>query len=71
MTPDSCIFPNIEKQKYHNLRCLFFVISSNLLMLDYVIFPAKTSYISWLLPYLFRAVPQSSLRGCLPDYSPQ
>ena len=25
----------------------------------------KNPYISWLLPYLFRAVPQSDLRGCL------
>ena len=31
----------------------------------------RNSYISWLLPYLFRAVPQSHLRGCVPDLSPQ
>ena len=47
------------------------MISSNLLIFDYIIFPATNSYGSWLLPYLFRAVPQSDLRGGLSDSHPQ
>ena len=45
--------------------------SSNLFMLDYMFSQQKSSYISWLLPYLSGAVPQSYLRGCLPGYSPR
>ena len=47
------------------------MISSNLLIFDYIIFPATNSYGSWLFPYLFRAVPQSDLRGGLSDSHPQ
>ena len=60
--------------KIIDVRCLFFVVSRNFVMFDYtVFFPAKISYsnISWLLPYLFRAVPQSYLSGYLMGYSPQ
>lgn len=47
-----------------------FVISSNLLMFDYVfvLFSAK-AHISWFLPYLSGTIPQRDLRGCLLDYS--
>ena len=34
-------------------------------------FCSRNSYISRLLPYLFRRAPQSYLRGCLLGYSPQ
>ena len=72
MTPDSCIFPYTKKgTKIINLRCPFFVTSSNLFMIDYMFSKQKSSYILWLLAYLFGAVPQSYLRGCLPGYSPQ
>ena len=41
--------------------CVFFVC----------LFVLQNSYISWLLPFLFRAGPQNYLRGCLPNLSPQ
>ena len=34
-------------------------------------FYCRNSYISLFLPYLFRAVPQSYLRGCFPGLGPQ
>ena len=34
-------------------------------------FCCKNSYVSWLLPYLFRAVPLSDLRGCPLGLRPQ
>ena len=40
-------------------------------MFWFVFFFCKNSYIFWLLLYLFRAVPQSSLRICLLGLSPQ
>ena len=72
-TPDSRIFPYIEKHKNINLRCLAFVICSNLFMFDYTGFYfvfSKNSYVSWFFPYLFGTVPQSYLAGCTLGYSP-
>ena len=43
----------------------------NLLMFQLLVLVAKNSHISWLLLYLFGAVPQRYLRVCLPDLSPQ
>ena len=37
----------------------------------FYLFICNNSYISWLLLYLFRSVPQSSLRICLLGLSPQ
>ena len=57
MTPDSCIFPYIESTKIINLRCLSFVISSNLLprcMLDRLYFPIK-KFIYILAPLPLRS----------------
>ena len=53
-------------------RCVSQVINSNLLMfLLPVFFFFKKSCIPWLLPSLFREVPQSYLRGCFPGLPPQ
>ena len=46
----------------------YYLINSNLLT---AIFLLENSYISWFLPYLFRAIRQSYLRGCFPGFSPQ
>lgn len=40
-------------------------------MFQLLVLVAKNSHISWLLLYLFGPVPQSYLRVCLPDLSPQ
>ena len=40
-------------------------------MFNYVFFSNKNSYLSWLLPYVFRESSSERLRGCLLDYSPQ
>ena len=65
--------PPQKSTKNINLSRLSFVISSNLLMFYPMFglsllfdFFSKSSYITWLLPYLFGAVPRSYLRGCLP-----
>ena len=50
---------------------VWFVLNSNLLVSLYFYFFPQNTYISWLLPYLFRAVPQSYLRGCFPGLSSQ
>ena len=50
----------------------FSLINSNLLMFQLPgFFFCKNSFVSWLLPYLFRAVHLSDLRGCLLGLSPQ
>ena len=51
----------------------YLLLWSNLLMFNYifVFIPADNLHISWLLPYLFGAVSQNSLRGCLLDHTPQ
>ena len=49
----------------------FSLINSNLLMFWPLGLCCKNSHIPWLLPSLFRSVPQSYLRGCLPGLSPQ
>ena len=50
--------------KFLNLRYLFSSIKSNL-MFRLPEFCCRNSYISWLLLYLFGAVPQNDLRGSL------
>ena len=50
---------------------VFSLINSNLLIFWLPDFCCENSCISWPLPYLFRAVPQSYLRDCLPGISPQ
>lgn len=46
MTLDACIFSYKEEHSITNLkRCLFFVISNNLLMFDYIFFQQKLLYI--------------------------
>ena len=47
----------------------FSLINRNLLMFWLLALCCKNSYASWFLPRLFRAVPQSSLRGCIPGLS--
>ena len=42
--------------------------NSNLLMFQLPGCCCKNSYLPWLLAYLFGAVPQSYLRGCIPAY---
>ena len=49
--------------------CFFF--NSHLLMFQLSGFCCKSSSICWLLPYPFRAVPQSYRRGCPPGIRPQ
>lgn len=51
---------------------VWFLISSNFLVFDFwLLFLFKNSYISWLLHYLLRKVPQSYLRGCIPSWRSQ
>ena len=75
MSPDSCIFYTYKSATIINLRCLgfffFFVISSNLLMFDYVFFSSKNSIVSWHLLCLSGTFPRSYLRGHLLEYGPQ
>ena len=63
-----------KRAEFIILRCLSGLISTNLLMFDSLMLVCcfcKNSYKSWLLLYLFRTVPQSYLRGCIPSLSPQ
>ena len=49
----------------------FTLVNSNLLMFQLPGFCCKNSHIAWLLPYLFRMVPQRCLKGWLLGLSPQ
>ena len=73
MNPESCIFPNIEKPLNSLTRDIWFseINSGNILMFQLPGLCYKHPHISWLLPYLFGALPQGYLRGCLPALSPQ
>ena len=53
------------------LDVCFSLINSNLTMFQLHEFFCKNSYISWFLPYLFRTVPRSYLRGCILGLHPQ
>ena len=70
MSPDSCVFHTQKSAKCTNLRCLVF-FSSNLLKFQLPGPCGETSCASWLLPYLFGAVPQSYLTGHAWGLSPQ
>ena len=60
----------ILQLKINKIKCLVF-FNGNLLMFWLLGFYYKTPYPSWLLPYVFGALPQSDLRGCLRGWSPQ
>ena len=49
----------------------FSLINSNLLKFQVPGLCCKDSYMPWLLPYIFRAVPQSYPRDCVLGLSPQ
>ena len=70
MSPDSCVFHTQKSAKFTNLRWLVF-FSSNLLKFQLPGPCGETSCASWLLPYLFGAVPQSYLTGHVRGLSPQ
>ena len=56
-----------KSPKIIKLKCLFFVICSNLLMFDYMfvyLFHQKL-LLAWLLPLLFSTIPLSYLRVCI------
>ena len=46
-------------------------MNSSLLMFYLPGFCCENSSISWLLPYIIGAIPQSYMRGCNPSWSPQ
>ena len=73
MSPESCIFTNIEKLLNSLTRDIWFSVinSGNLLMFQLPGLCYKHPHILWLLPYLFGALPHGYLRGCLPALSPQ
>ena len=48
----------------------FLLIKSKHLMFWLLVFCLKT-HISWLIPYLYGAIPQSYKKGCLPSLHPQ
>ena len=59
----------IHRRVLHSLTrdVWFSLINNNLLTFRQPSLCGKNSYISWSLPYLFRAVTQSYLRICLPN----
>ena len=63
--------PPPKNTKFINLRYVFSLSNSNLLMFQLPGFCCQDSYISWFLPYLFRTIPQSYLRGSLLSLIPQ
>ena len=80
LAPDS--WGAYQKKDSHESRHLHFPIhrkllnsfssfNSHLLMLQLPGLCYKNSDMCWLLPYLFRAVPWSYLRGCVSGLSPQ
>ena len=70
MSPDSCIIHTERCTMIIISRGLVLVMSSTLLMLDYILFPQKllhilvTSFPPWKSP-------SEPLRGCLQGYCPQ
>ena len=60
----------ILQLKINKIKCLVF-FNGNLLMFWLLGFCYKNPYPSWLLPYVFGALPQSDLRGHLTGLSPQ
>ena len=74
ISPNLCIFPYIKSIKIMILRCLSFVISSNLLMFDYMFFVFQTKTTKFpgssltSLEQFLRAI---YLIGCLLGCSPQ
>ena len=64
VNPDSCTLLYTERHWGHSLEMSVFMISSHLLMFNYMFFP-------FIYPDLFGTVTQSSLRGCIPGLCPQ
>ena len=68
VSPDSCVYVPIHWKVVNSLASL---INNNLFMFWLTGFCCRNSYVSLLFLYLFRAAPQSYLRGCLLESNPQ